>query len=273
MKVFIVADIEGVAGVTRPTQCQQGNTEYEGARGLMEGEVNAAIEGALLAGATRIVVADSHGTMGNLRADNIHPAAELVQGKPREFSMAQGIETDHFDAVAFIGLHSPASVKGVLAHTINGRAFHRVELNGKVVGESDLYAAFAAEHGTPLVLTSGDDCFSQWVSERHPGVEAVCVKTMHSTVSAQSLSPQTARKLLREAMGKTLSRPLPSVTPHFTAPFSIRLTTTRPVLADGFAMLPGIIQEEAQVVSFTCDDMGGVIRTLGALSLYSGSLL
>ncbi len=45
MKIFISADIEGIAGVMRPEQCTPGNPEYQLARGLMEQEVNAAIEG------------------------------------------------------------------------------------------------------------------------------------------------------------------------------------------------------------------------------------
>lgn len=52
MKIFISADIEGIAGVMRPEQCTPGNPEYQLARGLMEQEVNAAIEGAF-AGAQR----------------------------------------------------------------------------------------------------------------------------------------------------------------------------------------------------------------------------
>lgn len=52
MKIFISADIEGIAGVMRPEQCTPGNPEYQLARGLMEQEVNAAIEGAFAGGAT-----------------------------------------------------------------------------------------------------------------------------------------------------------------------------------------------------------------------------
>ena len=100
MKIFISADIEGIAGVMRPEQCTPGNPEYQLARGLMEQEVNAAIEGAFAGGATEVVVADSHAQMTNLRAENLDPRARLVQGKPRGLSMVEGIEqqtsTDYF---------------------------------------------------------------------------------------------------------------------------------------------------------------------------------
>jgi D-amino peptidase len=55
----------------RPEQCRSGEREYETGRSLMEEEVNAAISGALSGGASRIVVADSHATMCNLRTDQL----------------------------------------------------------------------------------------------------------------------------------------------------------------------------------------------------------
>ena len=69
MKIFISADIEGIAGVMRPEQCSPGNADYDAARALMEQEVNAAIDGAFAGGATEVTVAVSHAMMQNLRAD------------------------------------------------------------------------------------------------------------------------------------------------------------------------------------------------------------
>ena len=132
MKIFISADIEGIAGVMRPEQCSPGHAEYQLARGLMEQEVNAAIDGAFAGGATEVVVADSHAQMTNLRAENIDARARLVQGKPRGLSMVEGLEQQPFDGLFFIGYHSAAGEPGVLAHTINGRAFWRIHINGKV---------------------------------------------------------------------------------------------------------------------------------------------
>ncbi|WP_027349698.1 M55 family metallopeptidase [Halotalea alkalilenta] len=273
MKLFIVADIEGVAGVARPEQCRPGNPEYELARALMEGEVNAAIEGAIDSGATRIVVADSHASMSNLRADHIHPFAELVHGKPRRFSMAEGLADDEFDAIAFIGLHAPAGVAGVLAHTINGRAFHRVELNGELVGETDLYAAYACECGVPLVLVSGDDRLAAWGEERHPQALRVVVKQMQATWSARSLSPQASRERIRQAMRDALAGGRGEPQPRFFAPYRLKLVATQPVLADAFSMLPGVERLDAQSIGFTSNTVGETIALLGAASLLAGSLI
>ena len=53
MKVFISADIEGIACVVSRDDGKLEGVEYERARKWMTGEVNAAIEGALEAGSDR----------------------------------------------------------------------------------------------------------------------------------------------------------------------------------------------------------------------------
>ncbi len=81
MKIFISANIEGVAGVMRPEQYTPGHAEWQRARELMmEQEVNAAIDGAFAAGATEVVVAGSHAQMTNLRAANMERALSMVEG-------------------------------------------------------------------------------------------------------------------------------------------------------------------------------------------------
>ena len=77
MKVFISFDMEGVAGIVDWSQCIPPGQPYEEGRRLLLGEVNAAIDGALAAGATEIVCNDSHGAMNNLDPELLHGQATL----------------------------------------------------------------------------------------------------------------------------------------------------------------------------------------------------
>ena len=70
MKVLISTDIEGVAGVFHHEQVRAGNPEYERARLLMTHEANAAIAGAFDAGATEVLVNDSHGSFRNMTSSS-----------------------------------------------------------------------------------------------------------------------------------------------------------------------------------------------------------
>ena len=90
MKIFISADIEGVAGVVNAQQGTPGNPEYERARRLMTEEVNAAIAGAFDGGAAYVLVNDSHGPMVNLIPEDLDPRAECIIGRPKAMNMAAG---------------------------------------------------------------------------------------------------------------------------------------------------------------------------------------
>ena len=98
MRVYISVDMEGVAGVvhedqTDPIQARHAG-EYNRFRRLMTNEANAAIAGAMEAGATRVAVNDSHWLMRNLLIEELHPTAELVSGSPKRLSMVEGIDLD-----------------------------------------------------------------------------------------------------------------------------------------------------------------------------------
>lgn len=111
MKILISVDIEGVAGVFSLEQTRAGNAEYERARRLMTEEANAAIRGAFAAGATEVLVNDSHGHFRNLLPDLLDPRAKAVQGKPRYLGMMSGLEQG-CKAVLMIGYHSRAQGRG-----------------------------------------------------------------------------------------------------------------------------------------------------------------
>src|SRR5207302_685956 len=151
--------MEGIAGVVHESQTDPTNpahaAEYGRFRRLMTAEANAAIEGALAAGASKIVVNDSHWFMRNLLAEELHQAAELLSGDPKPRSMVEGIDAG-FDAALFIGYHARAGTRhAVLDHTYADR-IHEVRLNGHAVGELGINATLAGVAGVPVALVSGE---------------------------------------------------------------------------------------------------------------------
>jgi D-amino peptidase len=168
MKIFVSADIEGVAGVVSPLQGQPGNGEYERARRLMTEEANAAIAGAFAGGATYVLVNDSHGPMTNLLPDLLDARAELLLGRPKPMNMFCGLEAD-FAGVFCTGYHSGAGQHGVLSHTVNGFAFAAIRVNGIDCAEATLYGAYAGSLGVPLLLLTGDDRMKAQCAPLFPG--------------------------------------------------------------------------------------------------------
>lgn len=270
MKVLISVDIEGVAGVYRPEQTRAGNGEYERARLLMTEEANAAIDGAFAAGASEVLVNDSHGSFCNMPPDLLDARARAVQGKPRYLSMMAGVEQG-VDAVCLIGYHARAHAPGILAHTVNSFAFAGVSLNGRELGEAGIYGALAGEYGVPVVMASGDDAFAAETSELFPAALFVETKRACGANSGTSLSPAQARLAIRQGVTEALSRP--SGQPfRIAGPIEGRIRTQTPALADLFCQWPDLRRLTGDEIAFTAPTVEAAVRIINCLSAMSSFL-
>ncbi|KXF75297.1 aminopeptidase [Paramesorhizobium deserti] len=271
MKILISTDIEGVAGVYHPEQTRPGNAEYERARLLMIAEANAAIAGAFNAGATEVLVNDSHGNFRNMPPDLLDPRALAVQGKPRYLSMMSGVEQG-VDAVCLIGYHSRAHGRGILAHTINSFAFARIELNGMELGEAGIYGALAGEYDVPVILGSGDDVFISENRALFPNTVFVETKRAHGCNSGTSLSPERARTAIREGMKDAVSQ-LEKVQPfRLTGPIEARIRAQTPALADLFCQWPDLERLSGDELGFRAPTVEAAVRIINCLSAMSTML-
>src|SRR5437764_13156474 len=103
MKIYISVDMEGIAGAVVSAQ-MGGTSDYERFRHIMTQEANAAVEGALAAGADSVVVNDSHGPMTNILIEEIHPEAELISGINKPLLQVAGID-EGYDGRFYVGYH------------------------------------------------------------------------------------------------------------------------------------------------------------------------
>ena len=161
MKVHIISDMEGVAGIVKWEQTTGGDPMYEEGRRLYTEEINAAVRGAKAAGATEIVVMDCHGagkgwSFNSLIPDLLDPACEfVVQQEWTEYTefLEQGC-----DAALFVGMHARAGTRdGVMNHTVSGQSWQNLSFNGTLVGETGINAALCGNWGCPVLLVTGDE--------------------------------------------------------------------------------------------------------------------
>ena len=168
--------MEGVAGITNRKQVARDSAEFARSCRLMTAEVAAACQGAFEAGATSIVVNDSHSDMRNLIHEDLPPQVELISGHTKLWSMVHGIDTS-FDGVAFLGYHAPAATThGILDHTYYGSVVHEVLLNGEPMSEARLNAGVAGTFGVPAILISGDQNACADAKRFLPWIGTVTVK-------------------------------------------------------------------------------------------------
>jgi D-amino peptidase len=174
-KVFISADMEGISGISASDQLSAAGAEYGRSRKMMADDVNAAIRGARAGGATTIVVNDSHGSMRNLRLEDLEHGVHLISHSFKRSGMMEGLD-ESFDAVIFIGYHAKAGHPGGLfAHTGSG-VVRDVRVNGTSMGEGGLNTTVAAWYGVPVVLVTGDDVAVKQVAEIATSAKTVAVK-------------------------------------------------------------------------------------------------
>ena len=155
LKVFISVDMEGVTGVVNSDDASRSGKDYDYFRQTMTREANAAIEGALAAGATEIIVRDSHGSALNLLPEMLHRSSKLIRdwsGGP--ISMMEGID-DTYDAAVFVGYHAKAGTPdGVLDHTSSGDVAD-VSVNGISLPETGYNALIAGHYDVPIAFVAG----------------------------------------------------------------------------------------------------------------------
>ncbi len=267
MRVYISVDMEGIAGVahedqTDPTEPRHA-AEYARSCRLMTAEANAAIEGALAAGATAVTVSDSHWLMRNIIADELHEAAELISGGPRVHSMVEGIDGG-FDAALFIGYHARAgTANAVIDHTYTDRV-HEVRVNGVPFGEVGLNAALAGSFGVPVALVSGDRALAtETRALLGEQVEAVVVKEPLGRHAARSVAPAVARRRIHDGVKRALSHGHAPFTVASPVTFSVEFARTR--MAEMAVLVPGARRVDGRTVEYTHDDYREAFRAWRAM--------
>jgi D-amino peptidase len=269
MRIYISADIEGVAGVVSHDQLGPAGDGYEAARKLMMDEVLAAIDGARAGGATEIVVSDSHGNGRNLDPARLPSSVQLVSGWPRPLLMMQGIEQGGYEGFFLVGHHAGVgSLDGVLAHTISGRLYHDVIVNGASWSETDLNCAIGAHFGVPLLLATGDDAYVAHVRERAPQTHCVTTKWSLGATSARAMAPQDVHTAIRETAQRAIAMPRPSPIAASEAPLQVELVLRKRQVAELLSYLPGFERGGPHTIRFTAHNVLELNKIIYFVSAY-----
>jgi D-amino peptidase len=218
VKVFIISDMEGVAGIVRGDQTSAGKPLYEEGRKLYTQEINAAVRGAKAAGGTEIVVMDCHGagedySFNSLLPEDLDPDCEyVVQEEWTEYTafLEQGV-----DAALFVGMHAMAGAEdGVMNHTVSGRDFQNLWFNGTQVGETGINAALCGTWGCPVLMVTGDRAACvEGKALLGDALTTVEVKVGLGVQSARMVPPVRARELVEAGAQQALSD-LKAVAPY-----------------------------------------------------------
>lgn len=272
LRVYISVDLEGIWGVIQSDQTMPDSKDFGLARKWMVQDVNAVIEGLLEAGATEIVVNDSHGGMRNIIADELNPKAALICGTPKPFGMMQGID-DHFDACIFIGYHAKAGTSSsVLDHTISGGTVRAIRVNGLELPELGLNGALAGYYNTPVIMLSGDEeTCKQAKSILGSEIITIAVKESIGRYAAKLLPIEEARKRLREGAKQALLKRDKIAPFKLNPPYNFELEVLNSAQAEMPSQIPQVKRIAPRAVSFTANDYLEGIKLLRVLIVLAAS--
>jgi D-amino peptidase len=260
LKVFISVDMEGITDVINKEETGSSGADYQYYRSLMTKEANAAIEGALEAGATKIIVRDSHGSARNLIPEELNHSAKLLRdwsGSP--FSMMEGIDKT-FDAVIFIGYHAKAGTKdATLDHTMSSASIHDLKVNGKSLPEAGWNGLIAGYFDVPVVFISGDKAICEQAKTIFGDIETVAVKEGIGE-ACLNLHPYKSRELIKKGVKKALGRLTSFTQLKFQPPYTIEIQFKNESQAYRGSWYPGAKRLGSWGVSYTSEDFFDLMR-------------
>lgn len=193
----MITDMEGVDGIFNfDDQCVPFKSpRWAESQKLLGDEVNAAVDGLYVGGATEVVVADLHDSSRSLSVLTIDPRAKLLQGKGIPPTL--GIDSS-YEAVVFIGQHPMAGTKdGILSHTY-AFTIENLWVNKIKVGEIGSRTMVAGYFGVPVIMLAGDTAACKEFHGLVPNGECAAVKTGLSRTGGISLSHKAACDLIRQ---------------------------------------------------------------------------
>ena len=262
LKVFISVDMEGITGLVLPSETSRSGDDYGYFRQIMTKETNAAIEGALAAGATDIVVRDSHGSARNILPEMLNRNARLLRewsGGPK--SMMEGID-ETFDAVLFVGYHAKAgTADAIIDHTMSGNVMN-VEVNGVSLPEAGINALIAGHYDVPIAFVAGDQAICDQVEGLFGEVETVAVKEGIGNATL-SVHPEVGREKIRAGVERALSN-LNGYRPYkLNAPYTLVLTMKTEAVVYNGSFYPGAERTGDWELTYRSDNIMDVIAAFG----------
>ncbi len=266
MKVYIICDLEGVAGVVDfKKQCMEGGEYYQQAINMATRELNALIDGAIEGGATEIFAWPGHGAFpGGINVELVHPECRLVMHAGDAGPVGYD---ESFDALMLHGLHGMACSGGVLAHSFYPFP-KNIWVNDLKIGEIALNMASFGDKGIPTVLVTGDMTAIEEAKALVPEIEGAIVKWALdekeklgalSVRKAISLSPEKAQLMIKEAARKAMEK-IGLVKPFMiSTPFTLRVEYIDAKYAESKIKSPGVTREDEVTITKKCHTLDDIV--------------
>ncbi|QDQ02539.1 amino acid amidase [Lysinibacillus fusiformis] len=264
MKVYISADIEGITGTTSWSETELNAPDNAFFRKQMTKEVEAAIEGAILGGATEILLKDAHDSARNLDISNLPVNCKVIRGWTYEpMCMVAGLDSS-FNRAIFIGYHSKGgSARNPLAHTLC--VFADVKINGEYASEFLINTYAAALHGVPVSFVSGDVGLTEEIQTINDNIVTFATKEGVGNATI-SVSPQLTLKETKRLVAASMKVERGALQVTLPERFVVEIIYRDHTRAYRNSFYPNATFKPHNTVKFVTDDYFEVLRILQFLT-------
>jgi D-amino peptidase len=270
MKLYIVADMEGISGVVAEDQIT-GNTSWDADRSRRQftEEVCTVCEAALASGAEEIILNDFHGNGRNLLCERLPTQVFVIQGDFRPTSGFDMLDNT-FQGFIFLGAHArTGSTEAVIPHTYTNQV--RFEIFGQPVGELEILSLIAGEFNVPTILISGDQKTMQQARTNLPAAYSVITKYALNTRSALCFHPKNVLESLKDETTRAIAN-LHSIEPPTIVPpmqLTIRPATVR--VAEDIEWIPGLKRLDDLTFQFQGENMVQIGKLIYGIATLAGA--
>lgn len=198
MKIYIMADLEGISGVYCSEQVLSDNPKYIEGRKYMTRDANIVAKALKDAGVETVYFRDCHGGATTVIWEELSEDIDYcISGRIEQTRFPK--ELEDCDGVILLGYHAKAGTNGaLLEHSMSSKGIQNYYIGGRTVGEIFIDAAIVGERGVPVMMVSGDDFACAEAKAELPWVVTAEVKRATSQQGAMLLTPKKAEKLLYE---------------------------------------------------------------------------
>lgn len=194
MNVFILTDIEGIAGINTIEQMNRLGEEYVASRQKLTESLNMAIDICIKNGAERVYFLDGHGGGGNVFDELVDKRAEKCTIAKWQELLREG----KIDCQIELGAHTRAGTHGgFLDHTLSSTRIFYIKVNGREMSEVALHATLCGKYGVPVIAVLGDEAACVQAREYMPDIytgalkKAVCRNKAETYENADEILVQT----------------------------------------------------------------------------------
>lgn len=225
MKVILFVDLEGATGIdsSQRSWIRCGSKEWEvHGRDAITDDVCAVLKGCREAGVEEVFICDLHDQGNSIRQEKVHM---IYPGCIVWSQLWDCPIPEDYDYAILVGLHAKTQSEGIIPHSFRFD-IQKLEVNGKNVGEIEMFVGLLQTYQIKTILTVGDYHGVKEGEEVVPGMVGAVVKSKFGEVTQLLAREEANRVIIKKTLEALIKAEEIPTYELFQPPFQVNLHLT-----------------------------------------------